>query len=67
MKIHAWADLEPPQTTSISSDHDKNMVKFEKDWHKTAGVAHTRYPLSIHFIQDWKITYIQNAEQCDNN
>ena len=33
----------------------KTPVKFEKDWHKTAGgVAHTRYPLPIHFnsIQD---------------
>ena len=37
----------------------KTPVKFKKDWNKTAGgVAHTRYPLSIHFnsIEDWKIT-----------
>ena len=36
----------------------KVPVKFEKDWHKTAGgVVHTRYPLSVHFnsIQDWKM------------
>ena len=33
----------------------KTSVKFQKDWHKTVrGVAHTWYPLSIHFdsIQD---------------
>ena len=37
----------------------KTLVKFEKDCHKTAGgVAHTRYPLSIHFnsIQDCKMS-----------
>ena len=28
----------------------KTPVKFQKDWHKTAGgVAHTRYPIYIYF------------------
>ena len=37
----------------------KTPVKFEKDWHKKAGVvAQTSYPVSIHVnsIQDWKMT-----------
>ena len=27
----------------------KSLVKFERNRHKTVGVARTRYPLSIHF------------------
>ena len=27
----------------------KSLVKFQRNRHKTVGVAHTRYPLSIHF------------------
>ena len=34
----------------------KTSVKFQNKWNKTLGVAHTRYPLSIHF-------YCQNARK----
>ena len=37
----------------------KTPVKLSKDWHKTVGgVAHKRYPLSIHFdsVRAWKMT-----------
>ena len=31
----------------------KTSVKFERNWHKTVGgVAHTRYPLTVHFDRE---------------
>ena len=47
----------------------KTPVEFQKDCHKTVGgVAHTRYPLCIHFdsIQAWK-NEVQNAKKVTKN
>ena len=34
---------------------DTTSVKFQENWNKTVGgAAHTRYPLSIHFIKNQK-------------
>ena len=47
----------------------KSLVKFQRNWHKTVGgVAHTRYPLSIHFDSKTpKNGYVQTAEKVTKN
>ena len=55
-KFDLWKKVTKNNLRTISKPHaylqtmKKTSVKFQKNQHKTVGgVAHTRYPLSIHF------------------
>ena len=48
-----------------SSDHGLNTCEVSKDWHKTVGVANTKYLEPIHFGH--KYDYIQLVKKVTKN